>query len=247
MPISKVAVIGAGVMGGGIAAHVANAGLPVVLLDIVPPGAKDRTIVAEQAHRAPAQDRSRAADASRFRAPHHARQSRGRSRPACRVRLDRRGGDRKARGQARHSTRKSRSARKPGSIVTSNTSTIPLKDLVAGMPESFAARLPHHPFLQPAALYAPARDRARAADPRRGGAGGRASSASAPRQGRGPCQGHARLHRQPHRRLCGSQSALQAAFDLGLSVEEADAVMGRPFGMPQAPASSACSTSSAST
>jgi 3-hydroxyacyl-CoA dehydrogenase len=33
-PIRKVAVLGAGVMGGGIAAHVANAGLPVLLLDI---------------------------------------------------------------------------------------------------------------------------------------------------------------------------------------------------------------------
>jgi len=29
------------------------------------------------------------------------------------------------------------------------------------------------------------------------------------------------------------QSALQSAFDLGLSVEEADAIMGRPFGMPR--------------
>ncbi len=36
-PIRKVAVLGSGVMGGGIAAHVANAGLPVLLLDIVPP------------------------------------------------------------------------------------------------------------------------------------------------------------------------------------------------------------------
>jgi len=32
--INKVAVIGSGVMGSGIAAQVANAGLPVVLLDI---------------------------------------------------------------------------------------------------------------------------------------------------------------------------------------------------------------------
>ena len=42
-PIRKVAVLGAGVMGSGIAAHVANAGLPVLLLDIVPPqpGEKD--------------------------------------------------------------------------------------------------------------------------------------------------------------------------------------------------------------
>lgn len=36
MTIEKVAVIGSGVMGSGIAAQVANAGIPVVLLDIVP-------------------------------------------------------------------------------------------------------------------------------------------------------------------------------------------------------------------
>ena len=35
----KVAVLGAGVMGGGIAAHLANAGVPCLLLDIVPPSA----------------------------------------------------------------------------------------------------------------------------------------------------------------------------------------------------------------
>jgi 3-hydroxyacyl-CoA dehydrogenase len=36
-PIRRVAVLGAGVMGAGIAAHLANAGVPVLLLDIVPP------------------------------------------------------------------------------------------------------------------------------------------------------------------------------------------------------------------
>ncbi len=41
MTISKVAVIGSGVMGSGIAAQVANAGIPVVLLDIVPRDLKD--------------------------------------------------------------------------------------------------------------------------------------------------------------------------------------------------------------
>lgn len=35
-PIRKVAVLGSGVMGSGIAAHFANAGIPVTLLDIVP-------------------------------------------------------------------------------------------------------------------------------------------------------------------------------------------------------------------
>src|SRR5678815_1034067 len=34
--IKRVVVIGSGTMGGGIAAHVANAGLPVYLLDITP-------------------------------------------------------------------------------------------------------------------------------------------------------------------------------------------------------------------
>lgn len=37
MDIKKVAVIGAGLMGSGIAAQITNAGVPVVLLDIVPP------------------------------------------------------------------------------------------------------------------------------------------------------------------------------------------------------------------
>jgi 3-hydroxyacyl-CoA dehydrogenase len=37
--IEKAVVLGAGTMGARIAAHFANAGLPVVLLDIVPTGA----------------------------------------------------------------------------------------------------------------------------------------------------------------------------------------------------------------
>jgi len=40
-PIRRAAVIGAGVMGSGIAAHLANAGVEVLLIDIVPPNLKD--------------------------------------------------------------------------------------------------------------------------------------------------------------------------------------------------------------
>ena len=47
--IKKVAVIGAGVMGAGIAAHVANAGVPVVLLDIVAKDNPNRSAIAEGA------------------------------------------------------------------------------------------------------------------------------------------------------------------------------------------------------
>ncbi|MGH9516007.1 MAG: 3-hydroxyacyl-CoA dehydrogenase family protein, partial [Terriglobales bacterium] len=37
--IHKIAILGAGTMGSRIAAHAANAGIPSLLLDIVPPGA----------------------------------------------------------------------------------------------------------------------------------------------------------------------------------------------------------------
>ncbi len=49
MSIEKVAVIGSGVMGSGIAAQIANAGVPVILLDIVPKDAKDRSMLARGA------------------------------------------------------------------------------------------------------------------------------------------------------------------------------------------------------
>ena len=51
-PIRSAAVLGAGVMGSGIAAHLANAGIPTLLLDIVPPNLTD----AEKGQRA-ARDR----------------------------------------------------------------------------------------------------------------------------------------------------------------------------------------------
>src|ERR1035437_7151901 len=46
--IRKAAVLGAGTMGSRIAAHLANAGLPVVLLDIPAPGGA-RSAIASQA------------------------------------------------------------------------------------------------------------------------------------------------------------------------------------------------------
>lgn len=49
MTIEKVAVIGAGLMGSGIAAQIANAGYDVLLLDIVPKDATDRSIIAKSA------------------------------------------------------------------------------------------------------------------------------------------------------------------------------------------------------
>lgn len=47
--IKKIAVLGSGVMGSGIAAHVANAGIPVVLLDIVKAGDANRNALTQGA------------------------------------------------------------------------------------------------------------------------------------------------------------------------------------------------------
>ncbi len=49
MLIRKAAVIGAGTMGCGIATHLANAGVPCLLLDIVPEGEGDRSRIASAA------------------------------------------------------------------------------------------------------------------------------------------------------------------------------------------------------
>mgnify|MGYP000270009392 CR=1 FL=1 len=47
--IKKVAVIGSGVMGASIAAHIANSNTPVILFDIVPKEFKSRNQLAEGA------------------------------------------------------------------------------------------------------------------------------------------------------------------------------------------------------
>src|SRR6201995_3005320 len=50
--LRRAAVLGAGAMGSRIAAHLANAGVPVLLLDIVPPGDandKERSSIAKNA------------------------------------------------------------------------------------------------------------------------------------------------------------------------------------------------------
>lgn len=48
--IGKAAVLGAGTMGAGIAAHLANAGVPTLLLDIAPQGedVKDKNAIVKQ-------------------------------------------------------------------------------------------------------------------------------------------------------------------------------------------------------
>ena len=133
----KVAVIGAGQMGSAIAAHVANAGVPVVLLDIVPEGAENRNALAEgaiaallKATPAPFMHRSAANLVTTGNLEDHL----GLLSDAdwiCEAVVE----DLAAKQDV---YRAIDAVRREQSFVTSNTSTIPLARLVDGMPVKFA-------------------------------------------------------------------------------------------------------------
>jgi len=141
MAIEKVAVIGAGVMGSGIAAHVANAGLPVTLLDIVPNGAKNRNIITETAVEnmlkpvklgspTPLMHRNNAKSITTGNIEDHLDLISDAD-LIIEVVLEK--------IKIKHDVfKKIDKIRKKNSIITSNTSTIPRKQLVEGMPKSFA-------------------------------------------------------------------------------------------------------------
>ena len=135
--IKHVAVFGSGVMGASIAAHFTNAGIPVLLFDIVPKDAGDRNILAKEAVR-----KLLKADPEPFMNRENARLIT----PAnieddmnllsdCDWILEAILEDPKLK---RRLYKQIQIARKPGSIVSSNTSTIPLAQLVKGMPKKFS-------------------------------------------------------------------------------------------------------------
>src|SRR5580704_9833962 len=137
MNIQKVAVLGSGVMGSGIAAHMANAGIPVVLLDIVPPNATSRNMLTEKAI-----EKQLVNKPSGFT---HKKKAKlvtcGNLEDnldllkdvdwiveAVLEKLE----------VKQDVYRKIDAVRKKGSVVSSNTSTLPLHVLVKGMPDAFA-------------------------------------------------------------------------------------------------------------
>lgn len=146
--IRRAAVVGAGTMGSGIAAQLANAGIPVLLLDIVPPGATDRNLLA-----AGALTRMRtqqplpfmSAEAAALVTAGNVEDSLDALRdvdwiieavfedPAVKTPL----------------YKTLDGARRAGSIITSNTSTIPLHDLIAGQSDAFAADFAITHFFNP--------------------------------------------------------------------------------------------------
>jgi 3-hydroxyacyl-CoA dehydrogenase len=235
MAIQKAAVIGAGVMGAGIAAHLANAGVPVLLLDIVPPNAKegseDRSALAKGAIA-----RMLKADPAPF--------------------MWKRAADLVAPGNLeddfdkladcdwiveavledpevkRDLYRRLEEVRKDGSIVSSNTSTLPLKLLTKGMPARFAADFMITHFFNPP-RYMPllelvAGEKTRA----------EAVKDMAEFGDRVLGKGIVHCHDTPGfvANRIGTfwlQCAVVETRERGLTVEEADAVMGRPLGIPK--------------
>ncbi len=134
--IKRVAIIGAGVMGGGIAAQMADAGVEAILLDLVPEGATNRNELAEAAVKS-----QKESTPPGFVYPSRAglitcgnlEDDLGKLKD-CDWIIEAVKEDVRIKQDV---YRKIDANRKSGSIVASNTSTLTLAALSAGMPESF--------------------------------------------------------------------------------------------------------------
>jgi 3-hydroxyacyl-CoA dehydrogenase len=229
--IRKVAVIGSGVMGSGIAAQIANAGVPVLLLDIVGKDERDRSSVARAAV-----ERMLKTDPAPLMSPKNAAlievgnidDDLGKVADCDWIvevvleRLDVK--------QALY--RKLEAVRRPGTPVTSNTSTIPLNALTNGLPESFAKSFFITQFFNPPRYMrlleiVTNETTDRAAVERVSAFCDVALGKSIVICNDSPGFIANRLG------VYWMQVAVIEAMDLGLTIEEADAVMGKPLGIPK--------------
>src|SRR5918911_2720062 len=160
--IEKAAVLGAGTMGAQIAAHLANAGLPVLLLDIVP-----RELTPEEQ----AQGLTLEAKAVRNRGAQAGLSAALKAKPAAFMSPERAGliavgnfEDDMARLKdcdliieavvenleiKRKLYERVEEFRRPGSVVASNTSGIPIRQLAEGRSEDFRAHFLGVHFFNP--------------------------------------------------------------------------------------------------
>ncbi|KAA3629728.1 MAG: 3-hydroxyacyl-CoA dehydrogenase/enoyl-CoA hydratase family protein [Proteobacteria bacterium] len=231
MEINKVAVIGAGVMGAGIAAHVANAGVPVVLLDIVPEGADNRNVIAESA----VQKMLKTEPAAFMHKKNAKLVTTGNIDDHMELladcdwiieavieRLDIK--------QALY--KKIDAVRKPDALVSSNTSTIPLDHLVEGLSGPFAENFLITHFFNPP-RYMRLLEIVR-------GAKTRADAVPTVRDfcdrrlGKGVVDCKDTPGFIANRiGIYWIQTAILEAMRMGVTVEEADAVLSRPVGIPK--------------
>ena len=228
--IRRVAVIGAGVMGAGIAAQVANSGTKVLLLDI-PAREGDRSAIAAGAvarmlKTEPAPFMS--GSAAKLVETGNTEDDLGRLAEvdwiveAIVERLD----------VKQELYRRIEQVRRPGTPVSSNTSTIPLRDLTEGMGEAFARDfLITHFFNPPRYMRLLEVVRGPHTDP---AVVDRVSRFADLRMGKTPVDCHDSPGFIANR--LGTywlQVAVVEAMKAGLTVEEADAVNGRAAGIPK--------------
>ena len=228
--IRKAAVIGAGVMGAGIAAQFANAGVPVLLLDVVPAGAANRNVLAETAisnmlktDPPPFMSARAAKWVTAGNVEDHLAQIADCDWiiEAITEVLDAK--------QALY--RKIDALRRPGSAVSSNTSTIPLRLLTRGLSDSFTRDFLITHFFNPPRYM-------RLVEIVTG-------TNTDPRLARTVCDFADHVLGKSIVRCKDSpgfianrlgvywlQVGVVEAIDAGLTVEEADAIVGRPMGIP---------------
>ena len=230
--IKKVCVIGSGVMGAGIAAQVANAGVPVLLLDIPAKDGANRNAIAEGAVAKMLKTEPAPFMSARRGQTGRNRQYRRRPQQSRRMRLDRRGDHRERSTSSSSLYARLEEHRKHGAPVSSNTSTIPLAMLTEGRSDNFKTSFLITHFFNPPRymrlielVTSPHTDKAILS----------------------------RVEAFVDRTLGKSvvwckdtpgfianrigtfwiQTGVNTAFDLGVSVEEADAIAGKPMGVPQ--------------
>jgi 3-hydroxyacyl-CoA dehydrogenase len=229
--IRKVCVIGAGTMGAGIAAQVANAGMPVVLLDIVPRDGANRNAIAEGAvakmlktEPAPFMSKRAAKLVETGNIEDHLDKV-----AECDwvieaviERLDIKQG----------LYEKLEAVKQPGCAVSSNTSTIPLANLVEGRSDAFKRDFLITHFFNPPRymrlleiVTGPDTD---------------TDVAAKVRQFADMAMGKAVVIAKDTPGFIANrigtywiQLGINNAMDLGLTVEEADAVAGKPMGVPK--------------
>lgn len=231
MEIRKVAVIGAGVMGAAIAAHIANAGVPVILLDRAPEEADNRSAIAEGAV-----SKMLKSEPAAFMHKRNARLvTTGNTEDDLKLladcdwiieavieRLD----------IKQSLYRQIDQVRKAGSVISSNTSTIPLQDLVKGLPATFAADFIITHFFNPP-RYMRLLELTT-------GEQSRPEAVEAIRNFADLSLGKGVVDCKDTPGFIANrigiywiQTAILEAIELGLTVEEADAVVGRPMGIPK--------------
>jgi 3-hydroxyacyl-CoA dehydrogenase len=229
--IKKVAVIGAGVMGASIAAHVANAGVPVYLLDIVPKDAQNRNSIAEaaiakllKAEPAAFMHKNYARLITPGNVEDHLEWLKDADWVLEAVLED------LAVKQSLY--QKLEQICRPDTLISSNTSTLPLKLLTRNMPDSFKQRFMITHFFNPPRymrlleLVSGAETRPELVDAIRRFADTHLGKDSVTCKDTPGFIGN-RIG------IYWLQCGLLEAIKLGLTVEQADAVMSAPFGIPK--------------